>query len=156
VRRSTILAVVAAGGVATIPAACNNPTSHVYVAQLYEAASCCLDPNTELDIIPTGAAGLTCAPTCLATMPPHDGTPQIYVSTMCGPYPNNFDTSGTNAECVGALAAFAASSSCTPPPTSLCSGGDSGAGDAATTEASGGPSDAATADELVGDGPVSQ
>jgi hypothetical protein len=98
-----LLLVVVAG------ASCDNEgDSHVYVAQRYETARDCLDPSTSLDVITTAQAGLACAPTCLVQpSPPAPNGGNVYVSTMCGPYPANLDTSGTDARCPLALAAYA-------------------------------------------------
>ena len=93
---------------AALSAGCDGPESHVYVAMLYEPTRDCLDPSTSLAIIDTPDGSLLCAPTCLVLpAPPAAGTEQVYVSTMCGPYPDGFDSSQTDPLCPPALAAFA-------------------------------------------------
>jgi hypothetical protein len=139
---ATFLAVAAAGG-------CDESKSHVYVAQLYEPARDCLDPSASLDIIQTGQAGLTCAPTCIVLpSPPSPGGEKVYVSTMCGPYPADYDVSGTDATCPSALAAFArgpdvcnSDGTSTNPADAGAEAGDGGGGDDG-----GGHDDASTSD----------
>ena len=88
----------------------DNPQSHVYLAAPYEASADCFGPTTSLGQIDTPNGDLDCAPTCLAQ--PHPGAPSdIYVSTMCGPYPQTLDTSQTDPACASALAAWPAEQS---------------------------------------------
>jgi hypothetical protein len=88
--------------------ACDGPESHVYVAMLYEPTRDCLDPSASLAIIGTPDGSLVCAPTCLVlASPPAPGTEQVYVSTMCAPYPDGYDSSQTDPLCPPALAAYA-------------------------------------------------
>ena len=108
---------------------CNDPTSHVYVAQLYEPDACCLEASSELDVISTGAASLSCAPACLVEPPPGS---RVYVSTMCGPYPAAFDVSGTDPRCALALTAEAAGTGCTAGAEAGACPGDLSSSDAAT------------------------
>jgi hypothetical protein len=109
-----------------LSAACDGPESHVYVAMPYEPSRDCLDPSTSLAIIDTPDGSLDCAPTCLVLpAPPAVGSEQVYVSTMCGPYPTDFDDSQTDPLCAPALAAFARG-----PDTCVAGGGSSDPADA--------------------------
>ncbi len=135
--------------------ACNDgPQSHVYVAMLYEPAGACLDPTTTLGVIGTSDGSLNCAPTCLVeNAPPAEGTEKVYVSTMCGPYPDILtDTSGTDPACTAALAAFAAGTVC----GATTGDDDSGSGaDGATGDDGSASDDGGSADGAGDDGPAS-
>jgi hypothetical protein len=106
--------VVAVAASLAFAVACDNgPQSHVYVAMFYEAAGGCLDPSTTLGIVGTGDGSLLCAPTCLyQPSPPAVGGAKTWVSTMCGPYPANFNTDGTDPSCAPALLAYANGAAC--------------------------------------------
>jgi len=92
-------ALVALGATAV---GCDDPEEHIYTAELFEPASNCLDPYSALDIIAGGDGGqATCAPVCLV------GGNATYVSTVCPPYPEGYDTSGTDPSCALALADYA-------------------------------------------------
>ena len=106
--------VVAAAASLMCAAACDDgPQSHAYVAMLYEPAAACLDPSTTLALIGTGDGSLLCAPTCLyEPSPPAVGGVKTWVSTMCGPYPANLNTDGTDPSCAAALVAYASGSLC--------------------------------------------
>jgi len=96
-----------AGIACALAIACDGPESHVYVAMLYEPTRDCLDPSVSLAIIGTPDGSLTCAPTCLVLpSPPAPGSEQVYVSTMCPPYPDGYDASQTDPLCPPALAAY--------------------------------------------------
>jgi hypothetical protein len=132
-------------GLAGMAYACDdNPESHIYIAAQYEVASDCFGPSTSLALIDTPDGDLDCAPTCLVNTT-SGGSTEIYVSTMCGPYPAGYDTSQTNAGCPAALAAWpaeqtalaAATNSCASPPTLDDAGEDSGAGGAAGDDGGG-------------------
>ncbi|HEY2511893.1 MAG TPA: hypothetical protein VGI39_13585 [Polyangiaceae bacterium] len=83
------------------------PTSHVYVAMLYEPARDCLDPSTSVAFIDTPDGSLECAPTCLVlSAPPATPTEKVYVSTMCPPYPDTLDSTEADPTCPAALAAY--------------------------------------------------
>ena len=145
---------IATVGALACPGACDSdPESHVYVATLYDSVDDCFGPSTSLGYVQTPDGDLDCAPTCLAVTPATGSVTQIYVSTMCGPYPATYDTSQTNAGCPAALAAWPAeqsaladgTNSCASPPTTEDAGDDAAAeGDAAGTD-SGVPDDASDA-----------
>jgi hypothetical protein len=125
-----------------LAASCDDkPTSHVYVAQLYEPARDCLDPSTSIDIVSSGDGPLSCAPACLvAPSPPAPNSAKVYVSTMCAPYPASLDTSGTDETCAAALAAFARADVCASDGTSS-SPADGGAEDASDDASDDGSTD---------------
>jgi hypothetical protein len=86
-------------------AACQDPTGHVYTAQLFERDRGCLDPSTAVDVIDGAGAATLCGPVCLLQASP-DGGVATYVSPLCPPYPQGFDGSGHDPSCAAALAAF--------------------------------------------------
>jgi hypothetical protein len=92
--------------------ACKDDGTHVYIAQLYVEARGCLGTTSSVDVI-SGEAPGTCAPICLVQKR-GDAGPATYVATMCPPYPSGveFDTSGTDPSCTGALAALARNDIC--------------------------------------------
>jgi hypothetical protein len=133
--------VALAGCCMTVAAACDDdPKSHVYVAAQYDPVDVCFGPSTSLGTIDTSSGDLDCAPTCLLL--DTAGTVKTYVSTMCGPYPVQYDTSQTDPSCSPALAAWPAeqaalangSNSCASPaaedagPDATVNDEDSGAG----------------------------
>ncbi len=85
----------------------DDPQSHIYVASLYQPSVDCFGPSTSLAQIATPNGDLDCAPTCLVQSM-SGGPSEIYVSTMCGPYPAGYDTSQTDPGCPAALAAWPA------------------------------------------------
>jgi hypothetical protein len=130
-------------------AACDTAAeSHLFIAEQYETARDCLDPDTTVDVIPTGQAGLTCAPACLVDPTASGGgSERIWVSTMCGPYPAAFDVSGTDPMCAAALAAYARGpDTCTPGGGSSnpTDGGGGGGGDEASVPADDGGVESST------------
>jgi hypothetical protein len=93
--------------------ACDNPSVHVYSAQAYDPQGQCVEPSsTALDVISGAATGNDCAPTCIV------GSAQVYVSTVCPPYPPGYGVEAADAglassdPCSAALAAFAAGTTC--------------------------------------------
>lgn len=89
--------------------ACGDP-SHVYEARLYRTDRDCVATTSSVDVVEGDPPG-SCAPICLL-QPQADGGRAVYVSTMCGPYPFGFDTSGTDPVCPRALAAFERDDTC--------------------------------------------
>jgi hypothetical protein len=119
-------------------AACEDPGVHVFSGQLFDTQGQCVDPSsTALDVISGAATGNNCAPACLVA------SSQVYVSTVCPPYPPGFSVEGADAAmdpadpCTGALAAFAAATTC---------------GAASDTDG-GGTQDATTGDDGTADAP---
>lgn len=88
---------------------CGDP-SHVFEGRLFLDSRACLGTTASVDVVEGDRPG-TCAPTCLA-QPHSDGGRSLYVSTMCGPYPFGFDTSGSDPQCPSALAALARNDTC--------------------------------------------
>ncbi len=97
----------------------DDPQSHVYVAAPYDAAGDCFGPSTPLAEISTPDGDLDCAPTCLVLTTP-GGATDVYVSTMCGPYPAGYDTSQTDLGCAAALEAWPAEEEAFANATSSC------------------------------------
>jgi hypothetical protein len=129
----------------------SSPQSHVYVASLYEPSQGCFGPSQSLGYVDTGEGDLDCAPTCLVGTSAADGPPPVYVSTMCGPYPSQFDSTQTNATCPAALALWASAGGAGACATGDDAGGDAAedtgaAGDATSPADTGSPSDDAASD----------
>jgi hypothetical protein len=105
-----------------IMAACDDdPESHVYVAAQYDPVDVCFGPSTSLGVIDTSTGDLDCAPTCLVLSAGGGaGTVKTYVSTMCGPYPAQYDTSQTDPSCPPALAAWPAEQTALANGTNSC------------------------------------
>jgi hypothetical protein len=108
--------------VACILACDDDPQSHVYVAAPYAAATNCFGPSASLAEVDTGDGSLDCAPTCLLTTAP-DGTPLVYVSSMCGPYPAGFDSTQSSPLCAAPLAAWPAEAAALADGTDSCAEG---------------------------------
>jgi hypothetical protein len=136
---------------ALLALACNEPDKHILLGQRYDVAGNCLQPTSSIDIV-IGSDPGDCSPaTCVVTP-----SGVVYATGMCGPYPPLDDTSGTAADCPGALAALANGV--------VCGGGDDGGpsgddaaapsegGDAAGPTEGGEGGDAATPAEGGGDG----
>jgi hypothetical protein len=126
---AAVAAVAAVAIAAAAGTGCDDPSQHVYSGQLYDPqAQCVSGSSSALDVIAGAATGDTCAPACLVALV---ASSQVYVSTVCPPYPPAFTveaadaTSGVSDPCAAALAAFAAGTTC---------GADAGA--------EGGPADA--------------
>jgi hypothetical protein len=103
--------------------ACDNPGVHVYSAFGYDAQGRCVDPSsTALDVVSGPSTGNDCAPTCIV------GSGQVYVSTVCPPYPPGYGVEAADSgiapsdPCAAALAAYAAQTTC-----GAASGDDGGA-----------------------------
>mgnify|MGYP001237919890 CR=1 FL=1 len=131
-------------------AACEDPGVHVFSAQLYDTTGQCVAPSsTALDVIGGAATGDNCAPACLVE------SSQVYVSTVCPPYPGGYSVEAADAAtdasdpCTAALAAFAAGTA--------CGAGDDGGSESGGSEGGGAdggsPEDAAT-DMGAGDAPT--
>jgi hypothetical protein len=132
--------------------ACDDaPTSHQYLALLYEppsgsnGANGCLETSTALGAVPGESGSLLCAPTCLVATAP-GGATTYYASTMCGPYPASLTTAdASDPTCASALAAYAQYAVDNCACGGSCGGGDDGGGD------DGGTGDGATGDDAPGD-----
>ncbi len=80
--------------------ACADPPQHIYSARRYSADTKCLGPYESLDLVISDRGGeAKCAPICLTL------GDDVYVSIVCGPYPEAFDVSGKSPVCREALAA---------------------------------------------------
>jgi hypothetical protein len=105
-------------------AACKNNTSHIYQGARWDPDKDCMDPVSSIDVLAGDDVPSTCTPTCLVAPAEQDGGRAIYVSSMCGPYPPLFDTTGAFPGCDRALAASTRGDAC------LADGGTSNAFDA--------------------------
>jgi len=110
VRAGALSAVVPAALLCMLHASACGDASHVYQGRLYVEARDCLGTTSSVDVVEGDDPG-SCAPTCLLQRRP-DGGRVLYVSTMCGPYPFDFDVSGADPKCPAALAAFGRNDTC--------------------------------------------
>jgi hypothetical protein len=91
--------------------ACDEDGDHIYVGQLYVEDRHCLGTPSSVDVVTGGDPG-ECPPLCLRQTRAEGGY-AIYVSTMCAPYPApDYDTTGSDPLCVGALEALARNDTC--------------------------------------------
>lgn len=94
-------------------AACTDNRSHIYAGRLFDPARNCLETASSIDVVDGTDPGSSCEKKCIATLAPSDGgLRQIYVSSMCPPYPTFSDTTETAAGCDHALAASERSDLC--------------------------------------------
>jgi hypothetical protein len=97
-------------GIAT---ACIDPDANfVYTARPYDPADMCVGPYVELELVQGSGGDSRCtSPEAgrsgpgLACLVSNSGA--VYVSSVCPPYPPDYDTSGTNPACGAAIAAMA-------------------------------------------------
>jgi hypothetical protein len=91
---------------------CNDPGPRVYTAQLYQPESACLEEYAPLGLVEAGDLPSTCAPVCLRV------ADELYVSTVCAPYPAqaNRELARASDECQAALAAVEAGAACADVP----------------------------------------
>lgn len=98
-----------AGSVVVALIACGDP-SHIYEGRAYLESRDCLGTTSSVDVVEGERPG-SCGPVCLAHGHP-DGGRTLYVSTMCAPYPFQFDASGRDPSCPAALAALGRDDTC--------------------------------------------
>jgi len=108
-RETFVLGLVTFAAIGLCGVHCGDP-SHVYEGRLFLERRQCLGTTASVDVVEGNLPG-DCGPTCL-TQPDRDGGRAIYVSTMCGPYPFGFDTSGSDPACPQALAALERNDTC--------------------------------------------
>jgi hypothetical protein len=146
-RRACVAAIALAMG-----GACDDVKQHIYTAHAYNATNDCFAPSTALDVISGDTTGDNCAPECLV-----DSNGNVFVSTVCAPYPQGFTTEAqvdaSTDPCAPALAAWSRGSFCGPDGSAPDAAPDAttdGAGDdAAGDDGAGGD---ATGDDASGDG----
>ena len=106
---SALLVVVGARAVG----ACDEETSHLLIGQLFDPARACLDPEGTIALVDGPVPQSACPPTCVVGPSGQNGNASsVYVTTMCGPYPELDDTSGDPAGCSDALTALARGDTC--------------------------------------------
>lgn len=86
--------------------------SHIFVAREYDEVRGCLGLNRSVDVV-VGDLPPSCPAVCL-TEDNEDGGEgrRVWTSTMCEPYPWNFDAAGTDPACAAALAASLRNDTC--------------------------------------------
>lgn len=92
-------------------AGCGDGT-HAFLAQRYDPEKKCLAQVQALDVIAGEPPG-DCSVVCLVRIATPSSPEEIYVSSMCPPYPPALETSGRGAACVEALDARARGVTCT-------------------------------------------
>lgn len=87
-------------------------TSHIFVAREYDEVRGCLGLNRSVDVV-VGDLPPSCPAVCL-TEDNEDGGEgrRVWTSTMCEPYPWNFDASSSDPACAAALAATERNDTC--------------------------------------------
>jgi hypothetical protein len=119
VRRAGLrTAALLGAALAAAAAACIDPdASFVYTARPYDRAGMCLEPYVELELIPGAGGGDACtspeagpAGPGVACLVSSSGA--LYVSTVCPPYPPDYDASGKDPACPAAIAALMNGVSC--------------------------------------------
>lgn len=78
-KRTRWLALVAGWLLAS---ACDDTVPSVYTARAYEPAGNCLDDYSSVGLVDNARLSALCPPTCLQV------GADLYVSTVCGPYPD--------------------------------------------------------------------
>lgn len=81
-------------------AACDASRPCVYTARLFHAEASCLDPYAPIGLVQAEALDATCPGVCL-----QQGA-ELYVSSVCGPYPSTMQVLDPleSADCADALA----------------------------------------------------
>ncbi len=117
-------------------AGCSESGSHIYEGRFYNEGRDCLGTGSTVDVVDGQSANRDCPIVCLLQKRP-DGGRVLYTSTMCAPFPFDFDTSGNDPKCAAAVAAHARNDTCfsdggssAPLPKPGADAGD--AGDAST------------------------
>ena len=88
-------------------AACDEPGPRVYTAQLYRPELDCLEAYAPLGLVEGEALSSQCEPVCLAL------GEELYVSTVCPPYPAEVGLESPESElCGAALTAVASELAC--------------------------------------------
>ena len=90
--------------------ACGDP-SHIYEGRAFIDDRDCLGTTSSVDVVEGDKPVKICAPVCLAHAH-SDGGRTLYVSTMCAPYPFQYDASGGDPGCPAALAALGRDDTC--------------------------------------------
>lgn len=87
-------------------------TSHIFVARQYDEVRGCLGLNTSVDVV-VGDLPPSCPVVCLTEANEDGGEGRkVWTSTMCEPYPYNFDAASTDPACAPALAAATRNDTC--------------------------------------------
>jgi hypothetical protein len=117
-RRASPLLIAAFAGVGAWPA-CNEPGPRVYTAQPFDPERICLEAYEAIGLVTAEALPSSCEAVCLLV------DEQLYVSTVCPPYPLEASilSQDLSPECAGALDAF--------DQELACDEADAGAADAA-------------------------
>jgi hypothetical protein len=98
--------------------ACGDATSHVYVGRQYDPDKKCFGDDLSIDVAAGPEPQTPCAPTCITSTFDDAGALEVYVSSMCAPFPNYpwvvVQDAGAVPECQAALAAWALDTTCEP------------------------------------------
>ncbi len=109
--------------------ACIATDSYLYSAQKYDPAGDCLTGAKAIEVVQGSGASAKCPVTCLMV------GEDLYVSTLCAPFPTIATVVDADAgTCIAALAAAAKGGTCDNPADGGATHADADAGDAAPDE----------------------
>ena len=88
--------------------ACDESGPRVYTAKAYDREAQCLSADAPIALVEAEDLSATCAPACLELRD------ELYVSTVCPPYPTDsvLLTTEESADCAAALSALAEERDC--------------------------------------------
>jgi len=90
----------AAAGLSSLPLGCDEPGPRVYTAQRYAVDQACLEGYAPIGLVEAEALSALCPAVCLSL------EDDLYVSTLCPPYPTEASVEPEDsAGCAAALAA---------------------------------------------------
>jgi hypothetical protein len=121
-----------------LASACEDELARIYTARPYRVDADCLDTYVPIALVYAEELRPTCDPVCLLQ------DEQLYVSSVCAPYPDRAEvlTPEDSAECAAALAAQALDLAC----EEEASEADAGASDADGSEADAGEAETSASD----------
>ncbi len=110
--RSLALLAAACAPLWSVSACNDDDLARVYTARAYQANPGCLDSYVPIAVVYAERLRAACEPTCLLQ------DDQLYVSTLCAPYPERAEllVPEEDADCAAALEAFVQELSCETEP----------------------------------------
>jgi len=113
-RVAVVLFALAGGAGLGASGACDDTGAYPFQARPLDDTIGCLGNVAVLDIIAGADPGLGCTPRCfVATQADEAGDFIVYGTTMCGPGPQGYDSSGQDPRCAVALGAVGRTDLCT-------------------------------------------
>lgn len=100
--RKTRVASACATLVALVACGCEDNLARIYTARPYEADAACVEAYVPIAVVYAEELRATCEPVCLLQ------DDQLYVSSVCAPYPDRAEilAAEDSAECAAALDAY--------------------------------------------------